>query len=330
MKNLKPKLYILIFILSVSSINSYAQSLSSGLDKGQLINYSENLKLKLQLIPNNELQIYEELKWVNSESSKLIGYKKKFEDDDFLSSIEALKTSIKNYWYLVNDFDCNSDNYNKLYDDIYIILTQIDDIAFNYDVDESSDYLKLMTIFRPIVRSAENSYTKKDCNDLKSKLTSNSEIKELIDKSISAVITKHEEKLAEHDEKQAQYDIIEKDLISYRDELIERQKKIRTKENLGSNLYLMILIIGGLSVLAIGLVRLFPERVMLEWVVSGQVIQFVTIMILLSAIMALGLSGLVKENTLGTLLGGIAGYVLSQGVGLSRNRNNDRTDHNNV
>ena len=38
-------------------------------------------------------------------------------------------------------------------------------------------------------------------------------------------------------------------------------------------------------------------------------------MILLSVIMALGLANILKENTLGTLLGGIAGYVLSQGVG---------------
>jgi hypothetical protein len=39
------------------------------------------------------------------------------------------------------------------------------------------------------------------------------------------------------------------------------------------------------------------------------------VMILLSVVMALGLAGILKENTLGTLLGGIAGYVLSQGVG---------------
>src|SRR5207249_3035942 len=52
-----------------------------------------------------------------------------------------------------------------------------------------------------------------------------------------------------------------------------------------------------------------------EWVRSGQVIQFVTVMILLTVIMALGLAGILKENTLGTLLGGIGGYVLSQGVG---------------
>ena len=82
----------------------------------------------------------------------------------------------------------------------------------------------------------------------------------------------------------------------------------------------MILVIGALSIAAIALVRWFPNNVMLEWVESGQVIQFVTVMILLSVIMALGLAGVIEENTLGTLLGGIGGYVLSQGVGRSAAR----------
>lgn len=73
--------------------------------------------------------------------------------------------------------------------------------------------------------------------------------------------------------------------------------------------------IGFFSIGAILAVKLFPEAIQIEWVASGQVIQFVTVMILLSVIMALGLAGIFKENTLGTLLGGIAGYVLAQGVG---------------
>lgn len=101
-------------------------------------------------------------------------------------------------------------------------------------------------------------------------------------------------------------------LNDYKNALI---KASDTKLSLQENLYLMILIIGGLSILAIITIRAFPPVVMLEWVVSGQVIQFVTVMVLLSAIMALGLSDQITENTLGTLLGGIAGYVLSQGVG---------------
>jgi hypothetical protein len=101
----------------------------------------------------------------------------------------------------------------------------------------------------------------------------------------------------------------------YQGKLNEAISKHTTKLDLGRKLYLMLLVIGALSIAAILAVRLFPEAIMVEWVASGQVIQFVTVMILLSVIMALGLSDILKENVLGTLLGGIAGYVLAQGVG---------------
>ena len=77
----------------------------------------------------------------------------------------------------------------------------------------------------------------------------------------------------------------------------------------------MIVVIGVFSIGAILAVKVFSESIQVEWVASGQVIQFVTVMILLSVIMALGLAEILKENTLGTLLGGVAGYVLAQGVG---------------
>ena len=64
-------------------------------------------------------------------------------------------------------------------------------------------------------------------------------------------------------------------------------------------------------------IKFFPPQIVEIWVESGQVIQFVTVMILLSVILALGLVDVIKENTLGTLLGGIGGYVLAQGVGRS-------------
>ena len=80
-------------------------------------------------------------------------------------------------------------------------------------------------------------------------------------------------------------------------------------------LWAIILVVGGLSLGAIYIVRSFKEELQFEWIVSGQVIQFVTVMILLSVVLALGLSEILKETTLGTLLGGIAGHVLSQGVG---------------
>lgn len=103
---------------------------------------------------------------------------------------------------------------------------------------------------------------------------------------------------------QKRKDAIEKKLVSS-----------NTQASLTSNLWILIVVIGLFSIGTIAAVKLFSADIQIEWVASGQVIQFVTVMILLSVVMALGLAGILKENTLGTLLGGIAGYVLAQGVG---------------
>lgn len=106
------------------------------------------------------------------------------------------------------------------------------------------------------------------------------------------------------------------DLLQKRREAIDKLLSTQeTKSQLSDRLWLAIVAIGAFSIGAILAVKLFSERIQIEWVASGQVIQFVTVMILLSVIMALGLADILKENVLGTLLGGIAGYVLAQGVG---------------
>jgi hypothetical protein len=74
------------------------------------------------------------------------------------------------------------------------------------------------------------------------------------------------------------------------------------------------------GVAAIFLVRFFPEAVQVEWVVSGQVIQLLTVVTLLLIILCLALTSIIKEETIGTLLGGIGGYVLSQGIGRAAGR----------
>ena len=71
-------------------------------------------------------------------------------------------------------------------------------------------------------------------------------------------------------------------------------------------------------------VRFFSREIQLELVSSGQVIQFPTVMALLVVVVALGLPGILKENTLAALLGGIGGYVLSQGVGRAAAREGER------
>jgi hypothetical protein len=113
----------------------------------------------------------------------------------------------------------------------------------------------------------------------------------------------------------------------YLEALSQRQVKLQEQLNatqsafqIGNNLWLLLLILAIACVSAILGISLFSEALQFEWVASGQVIQFVTVMILLIVILALGLSGILKENVLGTLLGGIAGYVLAQGVGRSAAR----------
>ncbi|HEX7832065.1 MAG TPA: hypothetical protein VF787_20580 [Thermoanaerobaculia bacterium] len=86
--------------------------------------------------------------------------------------------------------------------------------------------------------------------------------------------------------------------------------------------YIVIFCVFGLAL--IGMMRLFHGDVQMEWIASGQVIQFATVMVLLIVIAALGIAHILNENTLGTLLGGVAGYVLSQGVGRAVARATER------
>src|SRR5215469_16721665 len=71
-------------------------------------------------------------------------------------------------------------------------------------------------------------------------------------------------------------------------------------------------------------VRFFTRDIQLELVGSGQVVQFPTVMALLVVVVVLGLPGILKENTLAALLGGIGGYVLSQGVGRAAAREGEK------
>ncbi len=113
----------------------------------------------------------------------------------------------------------------------------------------------------------------------------------------------------------AQLSTFIEELQKRRSALLEHVSAATAQTKVGDDLWILIGIIGLLSVGTIVAVRAFPADIQAQWVGSGQVIQFVTVMILLTVIMALGLAGILKENTLGTLLGGIGGYVLSQGVG---------------
>lgn len=104
--------------------------------------------------------------------------------------------------------------------------------------------------------------------------------------------------------------------LEARQQLIQAAlEKAAGRQNTFESLWIILLTLGGLSLASLLITKLFELPVQTELIASGQLIQFVTVMVLLSVILALGLNSTLSENTLGTLLGGIAGYVLSQGVG---------------
>lgn len=99
-----------------------------------------------------------------------------------------------------------------------------------------------------------------------------------------------------------------------------RELQTVTATSLVERLPWLMAILAAFGVTAILLVRFFPEAVQDEWVASGQVIQLLTVVTLLLIILCLALAGIIKEDTIGTLLGGIGGYVLSQGIGRAAGR----------
>lgn len=116
-------------------------------------------------------------------------------------------------------------------------------------------------------------------------------------------------------------DVLKKRRVAIQDKLNSAQ----SVSQISGNLPLLLAVLAIACVSTILGIKLFDAELQMEWVASGQVIQFVTVMILLSVILALGLSNILKENTLGTLLGGVAGYVLAQGVGRAAARDVSRS-----
>lgn len=95
---------------------------------------------------------------------------------------------------------------------------------------------------------------------------------------------------------------------------LEAAKKGDRSQTIISSLPLLVIILGVFSLAIMVMVRRFKEPIQRNWVESGQVIQFMTVTILVNVILVLGLAEILGGETLGTLLGGIAGYMLSQGV----------------
>ena len=94
----------------------------------------------------------------------------------------------------------------------------------------------------------------------------------------------------------------------------DKQRK-QTTDLFVENLPYIVAIFCGFGLLVIAVIKIFDQPVQMEWVASGQVIQFASVMVLLIIVASLGILHILEKEGIGTLLGAIAGYVLSQGVG---------------
>jgi hypothetical protein len=101
-------------------------------------------------------------------------------------------------------------------------------------------------------------------------------------------------------------------------------ENLKPSSKISGQLPYLVIILGAFGVGMLGLVKFFGPEIQLELVTSGQIIQFPTVVILLVVLVILGMSDKINDNTLSALLGGIAGYVLSQGVGRASERAAER------
>jgi len=204
----------------------------------------------------------------------------------------------------VKNVNCdNADEYNKargeLFKSNYTFQNFLQGYNFNWDF--------LNSIANMLTPGADN------CKKAKEQLISTTYVKQFEDSmaNINKVVSENLQATGEDYKVQTLLTEALRKRLADLDKALNASAAAQITENLP----LILGVIGAASVLTIAAILLFKEEVQMERVASGQVIQFITVMILLSVITALALSNKIQENTLGTLLGGIAGYVLAQGVG---------------
>jgi hypothetical protein len=265
----------------------------------ELKSRQDELKEPEQNIPENQTVLSDELRRVDEEIARYRTAQSVYDRANLdLSQIKTLATKL---FKDVDSLDCKAlsgVNPQSLWANLYQIQQLVQRLPPSADPDPWASI---------IIGDSDTPSAQVVCQGLKSSVG---------DEKTRPVL------LAYIDNRQKEFETYNTQLTSVlaalqkrRGALLPRLSAKTTQTSIGSDLWKIILLIGLLSIGTIWVVKLFPQDLQKHWVESGQVIQFVTVMILLSVIMALGLASILKENTLGTLLGGIAGYVLSQGVG---------------
>src|ERR1043165_3629724 len=245
-------------------------------------------------IPDNPIVLADEIRQINEELDQTRKSEDSFERQ--IKTLNQTKDRANNALQEISSLNCDASppNVPSLMDEIDRVARPL---ANPLDDDTISPWANVST------RDIRTLSPKEQCEKLKTMVG---------DPDLATFIDKQQAQLAEL--KTATDQLLEA-LQKRRAALVTHNQAAETKQDIFQYLWVIIGVIGLLSIGTIFVIRLFPPQLQEQWVASGQVIQFVTVMILLSVIMALGLASILKENTLGTLLGGIAGYVLSQGVG---------------
>lgn len=298
-----------LIISSISLTNAQTTSVSGEEISARMTDLSSNQTS----LPDNDLMLFDELRRVDDEISRYrrnIGLLRDRRPEG--QNIEQVKDQLASALSQAKQLDCKSATplatgqaRRRLAEGV----SALSQLVFRRDLEVLGS--------NPWEVGADEYLTekpKRSCEDLQNYIGDPSR-----EQSLFQYLENAKKKLAEVGEAQ---DSRIKQATSLVDLLQKRRAQIQeklsartTQQQISGSLWIVISVIGGFSILAILAVKLFSEQLQMEWVVSGQVIQFVTVMILLSVVMALGLANILKENTLGTLLGGIAGYVLAQGVG---------------
>ena len=306
--------YILFAMIGLVPSTAYSQFVFGGMEPEQLRNRISDLNPPEKGLPENEFSLLDERRAVDSEISEVRSIAHRSIDrTKEIEAIDNAKTAIIAHLADVAKADCK-----KLPEGVFLpgqkIVEQLSIVErrhFPLDFDdEPNPWRDLSTLQRRESESSDQGL----CERWKKAIGDSAKQAGLL-----AYLGNRKSRLAEQTkrttEAKTQATIL-LDLLQKRKDAIEKKLLSQsTKTELTDKLWIVIGVIGTFSIGAILAVKLFSETIQIEWVASGQVIQFVTVMILLSVIMALGLAGILKENTLGTLLGGIAGYVLAQGVG---------------
>lgn len=277
-------------------------------------------ELSSQPIPEREQLLLRELDRINSEVAHAdVDRSKANSWASFKATMEKISSQLLAKSRAIAHLDCDKDS-SRIFDATRTYSRLIGTFARN----TNDDTIEFDKIYLPVVKTTDEVQY---CKLIKTAFSSTDfttalqDILNSVQNNITTFVTQQASLSAEYNN---YLDMLKKRRASVQDKLNSAQ----SVSQISGNLPLLLGILGFACVSTILGIKLFGAELQMEWVASGQVIQFVTVMILLSVILALGLSNILKENTLGTLLGGIAGYVLAQGVGRAAARDVTRSRAN--